>query len=138
MANNSLGTVADPKATSGTGDWTAIALLKAILDAGGVGGGGGVPAEITTPTHTAPPAGAASGALLAANANRIYALLINDSDTNVYIKLGAAAVLNQGIRLNANGGSYEMSLELGNLYRGAVNGIAASGSGKVVLVTEGV
>ena len=62
---------------------------------------------------------------------------VNDADEVIYLKLGAAAVLNAGIRLNANGGSYEMSLAAGNLYVGAVNGICASG-GKKLLVTEGV
>ena len=91
----------------------------------------------TTPAHTAPTAGVASGVILAANANRLYALFVNDSDTPVYLALGGAAAINTGIRLNANGGSYEMSSALGNLYTGAVNGISGV-AGKVVLVTEGV
>ena len=93
--------------------------------------------QYTTPTHSAPTAGVASGAILAANANRKYALFINDSDTVVYLALGAVAVANTGIRLNASGGSYEMSKKFGNLYLGAVNGISGF-AGKVVLVTEGV
>lgn len=91
----------------------------------------------TTPTHTAPSIAAATTEALAANADRLYALLVNDSVETIYIKLGAAAVLNQGIRLNANGGSYEMSREFGNLYVGAINGIGTSGAA-VLLVTEGV
>lgn len=91
----------------------------------------------TTPTHSAPTAGVATGALLAANASRLYALFVNDSDTTVYLALGTNAAANTGIRLNANGGSYEMSAALGNLYTGAVNGISGI-AGKVVLVTEGV
>lgn len=94
-------------------------------------------AVVTTPAHTAPTIGNTTTAALAANASRIYALLINDSDEAIYLKLGAAAVLNAGIRLNANGGSYEMSEKLGNLYVGAINGICTSGS-KKLLVTEGV
>jgi len=91
----------------------------------------------TVPTHTAPTIGATSTAALAANVNRLYALLVNDSDTPIYIKLGATAVANQGIRLNANGGSYELSEKEGNLYTGAINAICASG-GKKILVLEGV
>ncbi len=90
-----------------------------------------------TPTHSAPTAGVATGVILAANANRLYALIVNDSDTTVYLALGVAAAANTGIRLNANGGSYEMSKKLGNLYVGAVNGISGV-AGKVVCVTEGV
>lgn len=91
----------------------------------------------TTPTHSAPLAGVATGVILAANAARLYALFVNDSDTIVYLSLGVAAVVNTGIRINANGGSYEMSRKQGNLYLGAVNGISGI-AGKVVLVTEGV
>ncbi|MFA4854188.1 MAG: hypothetical protein WC616_02425 [Candidatus Omnitrophota bacterium] len=91
----------------------------------------------TTPTHTAVTVGVATGAALALNANRLYALLVNDSDTAIYIKLGVAAALNQGIRINANGGSYEISKELGNLYTGAINAISSLAN-KTLLVTEGV
>ena len=91
----------------------------------------------TTPTHTAVTVGNSTTVAKAANANRKYLLLVNDSDEVVYVKLGAAAVLNQGIRINASGGSYEMSGALGNLYTGAVNAICTSGS-KTLLVTEGV
>jgi len=91
----------------------------------------------TTPTHTHPSVGSGTTQALAANANRLYGLFVNDSNETIYLKLGADAVLNQGIRLNANGGSYEMSKKLGNLYTGTINAICASG-GKVLLVTEGV
>jgi hypothetical protein len=93
--------------------------------------------QVTTPAHTAPTIGNTTTAALAANTSRLYALFINDSDETIYLKLGAAAVLNAGIRLNANGGSYEMSAGQGNLYTGVVNGICTSG-GKKLLVTEGV
>jgi len=99
--------------------------------------GADVTGVYTTPTHTQPSIAATTTTVLAANANRLYALLVNDSVETIYIKLGAAAVLNQGIRLNANGGSYEMSKKQGNLYVGAINGISTSGS-MALLVTEGV
>ena len=51
----------------------------------------------TTPTHTTVSVGVATTVALAANANRLYALFVNDSNVEIYIKLGAAAVLNQGI-----------------------------------------
>ena len=91
----------------------------------------------TTPTHTQPSIAVTTTVALAANASRLYALFVNDSSEEIYIKLGVAAVLNQGIRLNAYGGSYEMSKQIGNLYIGAVNGICTSGT-KALLVTEGV
>lgn len=101
---------------------TGAALSKAVL----------------TYTHTTGSAQTTSSAqMLAANANRQYALLQNDGTVDVYIKVGAAAVANQGIRLLANGGSYEMGAAFGNLCTSAINGLAASNSA-TVLVTEGV
>jgi len=93
--------------------------------------------DTVTLTHTHPTIGSTTTAALAASTSRRYALLENDSDEIIYIKIGAAAVLNQGIRLNASGGSYEMSAEIGNLNTGAINAICTSGS-KVLLVVEGV
>jgi len=92
--------------------------------------------DAITITHTQPSIAATTTVALVANTSRRYALLENDSDEIIYIKIGAVAVLNQGIRLNASGGSYEMSAEIGNLNTGAINAICASGS-KVLLVVEG-
>lgn len=89
-----------------------------------------------TMTHTTATATTSTGAMLASNGSRKYALLVNDGSVDVYLKLNASAVANAGIRLAANGGSYEMSAAFGNLDTRAVNGITASGSA-VVLVTEG-
>ena len=93
--------------------------------------------KAATLAHTTATIGAASGVALAANANRKYALLVNDSDSPVYLMTGAAAALNQGIRINPNGGSYEMSAAYGNLDTRVINAIS-SGAGKVLLVTEGI
>lgn len=97
----------------------------------------GVFREITTPTHTVVTiaSGNTSEEALAANTSRVYALFINDSDTEMFIKLGADAVDSEGIPLAASGGNYEITLD--NLYRGAINVICASAS-KNLLVTEGV
>ena len=89
----------------------------------------------TTVTHSAVTVANATTAVAAANANRRWLLIINDSDETMYVKLGAAAVMNQGIRINSAGGSLE--LVGASLYLGAINGICASG-GKIALVTEGV
>lgn len=92
--------------------------------------------ESTALTHSTVTVGVTTGAVLAANTNRKYAILINDSDTAIYINIGAAAVLNTGIRIEANGGSYELSARNGNLSSAAINAISAAGS-KILLVTEG-
>lgn len=87
-------------------------------------------------THTTATATNATAAILASNGSRKYALIINDGSVDVYLKVNASAVANQGIRLLANGGSYEMSNAFGNLDTRAINGIVVAGSA-VVLVAEG-
>jgi hypothetical protein len=93
--------------------------------------------NLTTESHTEVAVAATSTAVLAANPNREYALFMNDSDTVQYLMLGAAAVANKGIRLNASGGSYEMSPNIGNMYRGAIYGIHGGSGNKNLLVLEG-
>ena len=90
-----------------------------------------------TMAHTDPSIDAVTTTALAANANREYAMLINDSDETIYLKIGVDAGMNAGIRLNALGGSYEMSKKIGNLDVRVINAICASGT-KELLVTEGV
>ena len=63
-------------------------------------------------------------------ADRMAILIVNDSDETIYLMLGGVAVANRGIRINANGGSFYTEI-----WRGAINGICASGS-KNVTVTE--
>lgn len=78
--------------------------------------------------------GAASAEILADNRNRKYALMVNASDVGVWISFGDTAVIGTGAYLAPAGGSYE--IDESNLWTGAVNGIAASGSGKVVGTVE--
>lgn len=70
--------------------------------------------------------GSSTTVALAAQAGRVTATFTNDSDEVIYLALGVSAVMNRGIRLNANGGSYEINLS--NPWAGAVNAICASGS----------
>jgi hypothetical protein len=65
--------------------------------------------------------------VVAANPDRTYLLICNNSDTVCYLAFGEASVASYGIRLNANGGSYEMSKQLGNLTQEAINSINATG-----------
>ena len=94
------------------------------------------PVNYATATHQAVIVGTSNVQVLAANANRVYVLLVNDSDSVIYIALGQGAALNFGIRLNPNGGSYEMSRRLGNVHAGAISAVT-SASGKRLLVTQG-
>ena len=90
--------------------------------------------KFTTPTNTFATVGVASALALAANANRKYAIFVNDSANIIYLGLGAAAVVGSGIRLNANGGSYEINWQ--NLYTGEIYAIAG-GAGSNLSIIEG-
>ena len=76
----------------------------------------------------------ASGEVMAANSARRYAIFTNDSDQVIYLSLGGTAVINKGIRLNANGGSYEIKGE--NLFVGSVKAIHAGSGNKVLTHIE--
>lgn len=88
-------------------------------------GGDGINLLAST-TPGAVTVGSASTLVLAAEAGRKYAALVNDSDEAIYISLGNTAEMNKGIRLSANGGSYEILNE--NLFLGTIYAICSSGS----------
>ena len=71
-----------------------------------------------------------STTVLSARPDRHAAILVNDSDEDIYLKYGSGATLNSGIRLNAAGGSI-----VEDLYTGAITAICASGN-KNLTVTE--
>jgi hypothetical protein len=74
--------------------------------------------------------------VLAANPDRRYAVFTNDSDSPIYLAIWHTAVAHTGIRLNPNGGSYEIDFK--NYYVGDVTAIHDSGSGtKKLCVQEG-
>ncbi len=87
--------------------------------------------------HAAVSVTTSSTEVLAANAARGLVLLVNDSDTVIYCKIGVAAAVNQGVRLNASGGSWELSAHFGNLDPRAINCIHGGTGGKTLLATEG-
>lgn len=91
--------------------------------------------QYTTPANTGVNVTTASTAILAANSDRLYAIIVNASDTLIYLGIGAAAVAGKGIYLKANGGSYEINWT--NLYTGAIYGIHGGSGNKVVTVVEG-
>ena len=94
----------------------------------------GRPGEYATVVHTELLVTGTTQAALALNHERVYAMFQNDSDLTIYLRLGEDAIDTQGIRLNANGGSYEISDRLGNLFAGAVNAIAAGGSNNLLIL----
>lgn len=76
----------------------------------------------------------ASKELLPVNKARTAAWIVNNSPVVIYIALGRDAAFDTGIRLNAGGGAFEINKT--NLFRGQINGIAASGGGNSVTVLE--
>jgi len=74
--------------------------------------------------------GSSTTEIVDALGDRMAIIIVNDSDEVIYLMLGASAIMNRGIRLNANGGSFSTEV-----YQGVINGICASGS-KNVTVTE--
>lgn len=87
-------------------------------------------------SHSTHSAGTSSGEAVSSNSDRRYLLLINDSDTDIYIKFGASAVVSEGIRIGSAGGSYEASPRNGNLDIRAVNAIHGGTGSKTLLVAE--
>lgn len=88
-----------------------------------------------TLTHSSVAVAITSTAVIAANADRIYLLIQNISDTAIDLFVGGAAVASQGIRLQANGGSIELSARNGNLDTRAINAIHAGTGTKTLLVS---
>jgi hypothetical protein len=84
-------------------------------------------------TNSAVTVSTSNTTVLARNTGRQYAVIVNDGANPVYLSLGGTAVANSGIRLNAQGGSFEITNE--NLFGGVINGIATGGS-SVVTVFE--
>ena len=91
------------KIGNGINDWTVMASSSAVT------------------------AGVSSIVLTATSSSRQYVSIVNDSANTVYLGFnGKAAIANSGLRLNASGGSYEITAD--NLYYGAISAIAPAGS----------
>lgn len=119
---------------NGTDGLKAVRLtFDSIQDAAAFDCGDG---SYTVVRHTLYVSTGASQDVMAANARAVYRCFQNDSDSVFYLRWdGSAAAANIGVRLNANGGSYEMSKKQGNMYYGLVKAFCASSS-KNLIVTE--
>ena len=96
---------------------------------------GGATRFTQAPLNTIIACGAGVSTLVVATSTaRNYVTLVNDSANNIYLAEGVAAVGSNGIRLNANGGSYEINAL--NLWTGAVYCIASSTSVLNVLASQ--
>ncbi|MBA7668203.1 hypothetical protein ES703_76312 [subsurface metagenome] len=65
---------------------------------------------------------------------RSSAEFTNDSDVVIYLALGVDAAVNRGIRLNANGGAYEIGST--NLWKGTVNAIHGGAGTKILCAVQ--
>ena len=69
--------------------------------------------------------GSTSTLALSRYGGRQYAILINDSNEEMYLHLGGAAEMNKGILLTPKGGAIELTGE--NLHVGDIYAICSSG-----------
>lgn len=72
--------------------------------------------------------------VLPANPHRKFAILVNDSNANIYIKFGLPAVLHSGVRISSNGFSYE--IDNTNLWVGDIFAIHDGSGTKKLLIEE--
>ncbi len=77
---------------------------------------------------------AASVVLAPPNRHRTACFITNNSSVTINVGLGRPATLTSGIRLNAQGGAFEINLT--NLYRGEITCIGASGTGNEIFCVE--
>lgn len=94
----------------------------------------GIPIKKTDLTPSAPTAasvGVASAQAVAANANRKGLILVNTSTNRISLGFGSAAVLDSGVTLYPNGGSYSMGEYDFDL--GAVNAIASGATSNLAI-----
>jgi len=91
-----------------------------------------MPFPITSVTNTEITVGSTSTNVLTGNSARLLATFVNNSDEDIYISFGGTAVQNAGIRLNANGGLYEIGQS--NLYVGLVSAICTSGGKSLTVI----
>ncbi len=116
-------------------DTDAQADAVLVVDAAGVAVGDNVARTYSAPTNAA--VATTSTAVAAANASRKGLVVVNDSDTVVYLAVNTAALLNKGIRLNAQGGAVQFGGPGGlPLTTEAVNGIHGGTGTRTVTVQE--
>ncbi len=96
-----------------------------------------MPDNQVTYTHSLGSAtNASSAAVVAEAANRKFLRVQNDDGAlTVWLKVGAAAVANEGIKLGP-GEYYEMRQDKNNVDPRIVNGIASAAGPAVVLITQ--
>lgn len=90
--------------------------------------------SVSASTHTRPSVTNVSSTILASNTSRKSALITNNGGVTVYLKLGATAVVNQGIPLGPND-SYAIGPS--NLWTGSIMAVKATATALAIDVFEG-
>lgn len=72
--------------------------------------------------------------ILAANPRRKYAILINNSNQNIFVRLGSPATVDEGIVIWAAGFAYEFTED--NLWVGSIHAIHGGSGNKRLLIIE--
>jgi hypothetical protein len=85
----------------------------------------------TSASNTKISVGTTSTTVLALNAGRLEAIIVNDGIRPVYLNLSGTAVMNEGIRLNENGGSL-----CERDYTGIITAITSSGTINLTVVEK--
>lgn len=67
---------------------------------------------------------ASSTTVSSTNSDYTNRLFINYGTADIWLGIGTQAELNNGIKLSTDGGYYEMSRAMGNLYQGDITAIA--------------
>lgn len=131
-----------PELPAGTNTIGAVELAESLPSGTNVIGKVEITGTVIL-THTTEIVTDVSALVLEANANRRYLLLQNDSDTIIYISFDTGgegeAVAGSGIRLAADGGSFEMKeglIDVREIYAVA-EGIGEEAPALNLMITEG-
>jgi hypothetical protein len=106
-------------------------LPFAIIDGSGASYGTNYFKKVSSAINKKVSVGSSSTEIITSNSERVSCVIVNDSDEVVYLNLSGTATMNEGIRLNANGGTH-----IESNYTGAISGICASGSKNVTVVEK--
>jgi len=82
--------------------------------------------------HRSVSVGVTSVEVMPESKTRRYAIFCNQSSNVIYLQFGVNVAATEGVRLNANGGAYEINLT--NPYHGRIYAIASGASSTLSMV----
>lgn len=90
----------------------------------------------STATNASSTVATTSRVIVNANVARQYLAIVNDGDQDVYLNFRATSTAGTGIRLNANGGAYEMDITSSNVYVGPVSAVTSTSTSAVTIIEK--